>query len=93
MSLVANGAQMQNNGRFFITLKPRDQRDVSADEVIRRLRPQLAKVKGAALFLQVAQDINVGGRGRPANMRQTIAEDQSEVPDATICNYQRASRR
>jgi multidrug efflux pump subunit AcrB len=93
MSLVANGAQMQNNGRFFITLKPRDQRDVSADEVIRRLRPQLAKVEGAALFLQVAQDINVGGRGRPANMRQTIAEHQSEVPDATICNYQRASRR
>src|SRR5262249_52958148 len=38
MSLGANGTQTQNNGRFFITLKPRDHRDVSADEVIRRLR-------------------------------------------------------
>ena len=62
MSLGANGTQTQNNGRLFITLKTRNQRDVSADEVIRRLRPQLAKVEGAALFLQVAQDINVGGR-------------------------------
>jgi multidrug efflux pump subunit AcrB len=43
MSLGANGMQTQNNGRLFITLKPRDQRDGSADEVIRRLRPQLAK--------------------------------------------------
>src|SRR5213075_1797655 len=45
MSLGANGTQTQNNGRLFITLKPRNQRDVSADQVIRRLRPQLAKVE------------------------------------------------
>src|SRR5260370_39195382 len=62
MRLGANGTQTQNNGRVFITLKPRNQRGVSADEVIRRLRPQLAKVEGAALFLQAAQDINIGGR-------------------------------
>ena len=74
MSLVANGAQMQNNGRFFITLKPRDQRDVSADEVIQRLRPQLAKVEGAALFLQVAQDINVGGRLSRTQYQYTLQD-------------------
>ncbi len=51
-----------NTGRMFITLKPRDKRDVSADQVISRLRPQLAKVEGAALFLQAAQDVRVGGR-------------------------------
>src|ERR1700745_3439872 len=61
MSLGAHGTQTQNK-RLFITLKPRNKRDVSADEVIRRLRPQLAKVEGAALFLQAAQDINIGGR-------------------------------
>ena len=47
---------------MFITLKPRDQRTASATQIIDRLRPQLAQVEGAALFLQPAQDINVGGR-------------------------------
>ena len=74
MSLGANGTQTQNNGRFFITLKPRDQRDVTADEVIRRLRPQLAKVEGAVLFLQVAQDINVGGRLSRTQYQYTLQD-------------------
>src|SRR5579862_2238097 len=58
----AGGSQTQNNGRFFITPKPRTQRDVSADQVIRRLDAQLAHVEGAALFMQVSQDLNIGGR-------------------------------
>jgi multidrug efflux pump subunit AcrB len=62
MNAGATGQQTQNNGRFFITLKPRDERSASAMQVIDRLRPQLAKVQGAALFLQPAQDINIGGR-------------------------------
>jgi multidrug efflux pump subunit AcrB len=55
-------------------LKPRNQRDVSADEVIRRLRPQLAKVEGAALFLQVAQDINVGARLARTQYQYTLQD-------------------
>ena len=66
--------QTQNNGRFFITLKPRDQRNVTADQVIRRLRPKLAKVEGAALFLQVAQDINVGGRLSRTQYQYTLLD-------------------
>ena len=62
MNAGATGQQTQNNGRFFITLKPRDERSASAMQVIDRLRPQLVKVQGAALFLQPAQDINIGGR-------------------------------
>ncbi|MGB7835825.1 MAG: efflux RND transporter permease subunit, partial [Xanthobacteraceae bacterium] len=62
MNAGATGQQTQNNGRFFITLKLRDERSASAMQVIDRLRPQLAKVQGAALFLQPAQDINIGGR-------------------------------
>ncbi|HVO13983.1 MAG TPA: efflux RND transporter permease subunit, partial [Alphaproteobacteria bacterium] len=62
MNIGSTGSQTQNNGRLFITLKPRDQREASASQIIDRLRPQLAKVEGAALFLQPAQDINVGGR-------------------------------
>jgi len=62
MTAGATGTQTQNNGRMFITLKPRDQRTASAAEIIDRLRPRLAQVQGAALFLQPAQDINIGGR-------------------------------
>jgi hydrophobe/amphiphile efflux-1 (HAE1) family protein len=62
MNLGAGGGQTQNNARFFITLKPRSDRDASADQVIRRLQPQLARIEGTTLFMQVAQDLNVGGR-------------------------------
>jgi hydrophobe/amphiphile efflux-1 (HAE1) family protein len=62
MALGSSGGQTLNNGRLFITLKPRDRRQASAAEIIDRLRPKLAQVEGAALFLQPAQDINIGGR-------------------------------
>jgi hydrophobe/amphiphile efflux-1 (HAE1) family protein len=54
--------QTVNNGRMFINLKPRGERDASASEIIDRLRPNLAQVEGIALFMQASQDINVGGR-------------------------------
>jgi hydrophobe/amphiphile efflux-1 (HAE1) family protein len=56
------GASTTNSGRIFATLKPRDKRDVSASQIIDRLRPQFAAVKGAAVFMQIPQDITVGGR-------------------------------
>jgi hydrophobe/amphiphile efflux-1 (HAE1) family protein len=52
----------QNTGRFVIGLKPRDERTASASQIVDRLRPKLAQVPGAKLFLQPAQDITVGGR-------------------------------
>ena len=55
-------ANSANTGRYFIVLKPHDQRKLNASQIIDRLRPQLAKVEGANLFLQATQDINVGGR-------------------------------
>jgi multidrug efflux pump subunit AcrB len=58
----SNTGSTSNNGRFFIGLKPRDQRNASAMKIIDRLRPQLAKVEGVVLYLQPAQDITVGGR-------------------------------
>jgi hydrophobic/amphiphilic exporter-1 (mainly G- bacteria), HAE1 family len=61
-----------NTGRMFITLKPRDKRTASADQVIARLRPQLAKVEGAALFLQAAQDVRVGGRASRTQYQYTL---------------------
>jgi HAE1 family hydrophobic/amphiphilic exporter-1/multidrug efflux pump len=51
-----------NNGRFWISLKPRSERASSVDDIINRLRPQVARVSGVTLFMQSAQDISVGGR-------------------------------
>ena len=66
------GASTVNNGRMFITLKPRDQRDATADEVIARLRKKLAGVVGINLFLQAAQDIRVGGRMSRAQFQYSL---------------------
>ncbi|HYZ34999.1 MAG TPA: efflux RND transporter permease subunit [Crenalkalicoccus sp.] len=49
-----------NNGRVFITLKPQGQRNVTADQVITRLGRALRGVQGITLYMQAAQDINIG---------------------------------
>jgi hydrophobic/amphiphilic exporter-1 (mainly G- bacteria), HAE1 family len=68
------GSPAQNNGRMFITLKPLAERDASAFQVIARLRPQLAKVKGAKLYLQAAQDVTVGARAARTQFQYTIQD-------------------
>jgi HAE1 family hydrophobic/amphiphilic exporter-1 len=67
-----------NNGRIFITLKPRSERDVSADQVIARLRPKLEAVEGARLFMQAAQDVNVGGRAARTQFQYTLQDSNFE---------------
>ncbi|MFG1240851.1 multidrug efflux RND transporter permease subunit [Xanthobacter sp. V7C-4] len=71
---ATGGSQTVNTGRVWITLKPRNERDASADQVIARLRPQLAKVEGIALFLQASQDINVGGRPSRTQYQYTLQD-------------------
>lgn len=68
------GSRPINNGFAVIALKPREQRKSTADQVIARLRPKLAQVKGAALFLQAAQDINVGGRPARTQYQYTLQD-------------------
>jgi multidrug efflux pump subunit AcrB len=63
-----------NTGRFFIGLKPHDQRKASATQVINRLRPQLASVEGVVLFLQPLQDISVGGRIARGQYQYTLQD-------------------
>jgi hydrophobe/amphiphile efflux-1 (HAE1) family protein len=76
VSVVGAGGvnQTVNNGRILINLKPHDQRDASADEIITRLRPKLAQVEGIALFMQVSQDINVGGRFSRTQFQFTLQD-------------------
>jgi hydrophobe/amphiphile efflux-1 (HAE1) family protein len=67
-------AQAANTGRYFLSLAPRDDRELNASQIIDRLRPQLAKVEGAALFLQPAQDINVGARIARGSFQYTLQD-------------------
>ncbi|MBZ5543928.1 MAG: efflux RND transporter permease subunit, partial [Acidobacteriia bacterium] len=64
-----------NSARMFISLKPPTERSVTADQVIARLRPKLAKVPGATLYMQAAQDVRVGGRMSNAQYQFTMRGD------------------
>ncbi len=64
-----------NQARMFIMLKPPAQRKITADLVIARLRPRLARVPGAALYMQASQDIRVGGRFGAAQYQFTMQGD------------------
>ena len=74
MGVGAGAGQAVNNGRMFITLKPRDERSASAFEIIARLQKKLATVEGAALFLQASQDLNVGGRLSRTQFQYTLQD-------------------
>jgi multidrug efflux pump len=61
-----------NTGRMFIQLKPLEERKLSVDQVIARLRGKLAHVPGATLFLQAVQDLRIGGRMSNAQYQYTL---------------------
>ncbi len=74
-STGGNGnAQTANTARFFIALKPRDEREFTASQIINRLRREIAKVPGVNLFLSPAQDITVGGRSSRGSFQYTLRD-------------------
>ena len=78
-SAQIGGNNALNSGRVYITLKPHGDRDVTVYEVIARLRPELAKVGGLQMFLQAAQDINVGGRQSRTQFQYTLQDADISV--------------
>src|SRR5712671_854729 len=66
------GGGQTNSGFMFVSLYPLDQREISVDGVIARLRREMAVVPGATLFLQAVQDIRVGGRASNAQYQYTL---------------------
>lgn len=70
---IGGTGNTNNSGSMFIILKPRNERDVSADEVINRLRAKLNTVPAATLFLRSAQDLTIGGRGGNAQFIYSIS--------------------
>ena len=80
-SAVANviaftgGGGATNTGSLYIALKPLADRDVSATQIIARLRPQLNHLPVASAFLQAAQDLRIGGRSSNAMYQYTLQSD------------------
>ena len=73
--VTGNIGARSNQAAFNITLKPLAERKVSADQVINRLRPRLARVPGATLTLQAVQDVQIGGRLGNAQFQYTLQGD------------------
>jgi HAE1 family hydrophobic/amphiphilic exporter-1 len=70
---AGGGNATVNNGRVYIALKAQNQRD-SMDQVIARLRTNLAKIQGITLYMQAAQDITIGGRLSKTQYQYTLAD-------------------
>jgi len=68
-----NGAT--NTGFLYVALKPLSARNVSAGDIINRLRPRLNRLPVASAFLQPVQDLRIGGRASNAQYQYTIQSD------------------
>jgi hydrophobe/amphiphile efflux-1 (HAE1) family protein len=68
----------ENAARLFIQLKPHDQRNLTANQIIQRLRPKVASVQGAKFFMQSGQDISIGARLSRTQYQYTITDTDRE---------------
>ncbi|UUD64408.1 MdtB/MuxB family multidrug efflux RND transporter permease subunit [Pseudomonas seleniipraecipitans] len=68
-----------NSGRMLINLKPHAERDLSAAEVIDRLRPELAKLSGIELFLQPVQDLSIEDRVSRTQFQFSVESPDPEM--------------
>jgi hydrophobe/amphiphile efflux-1 (HAE1) family protein len=68
----------ENDGRMFITLKPHSERNATADQVIARLNRALQPIQGITLYMQAAQDINVGARLSKTQYQFTLVDVDSD---------------
>jgi multidrug efflux pump len=66
------GGTTTNTGRMFVGLKPLEERKLSADQVIARLRGKLSAIPGAPTYLQATQDVRIGGRRSNAQYEYTL---------------------
>ncbi len=67
-----------NQGRMFVALKPLADRQISADQVVRRVAGKLSGVPGAALYMQAVQDLRIGGRPTPSQYQYSIQSENLE---------------
>ncbi len=72
------GGGAENTAQMEIELKPLGQRTDSVYQVISRLRPKLAVIPGATLFLRAYQDLTVGGRISSSQYQYTLSSENLE---------------
>jgi HAE1 family hydrophobic/amphiphilic exporter-1 len=72
------GGSAANTGRFIVMLKPRQERELSADEVIASLRPKMAQIPGLRVSLVNQPPINVGGRQARSLYQFTLQDTDTE---------------
>ena len=83
-----------NTGSLFLRLKPRHERELTADQVIQNLRPKLAQVPGIRAFLQNPPAISVGGRVTKSQYQYTLqGTDVEELYRIAPAGGGRRSRR
>jgi hydrophobe/amphiphile efflux-1 (HAE1) family protein len=68
----------ENTARVFIQLVPHNQRDLTSNQIIQRLRPKVAKVAGVKFYMQSGQDISIGGRLSRTLYQYTLTDTNSE---------------
>lgn len=72
-SVGAGGPNLSANaGRIFMKLKPRDERQLGADDIVQELRPKLSRIPGVKVFLQNPPAINIGGQQSKAQYQFTL---------------------
>ncbi len=79
-SVGAGGGNTANTGRLIISLKPRTERHLSADQIIQALRPKLTVVPGVRVYLQNLPTIQVGGQVTKSQYQYTLQDaDTTEL--------------
>jgi hydrophobe/amphiphile efflux-1 (HAE1) family protein len=79
-AIGSGGGGSANQGRMFITLKPRNERQDNATQVVARLRAKTARITGIGCFFQATQDIRVGGRATKGQyIYSLVSTDQNEL--------------
>ncbi|WP_462383514.1 MdtB/MuxB family multidrug efflux RND transporter permease subunit [Pseudomonas sp. Marseille-QA0892] len=68
-----------NSGRMLINLKPHGERDVTASQVIERLRPELDRITGIRLYLQPVQDLTIEDRVSRTQFQFTLGSPDSAL--------------
>jgi multidrug efflux pump len=76
VTAYANGRGGSNTSFLAVQLKPLSERKVPVRQVINRLRPQLASIPGARLFLIPQQDIRIGGRQTSSQYQYTLMANE-----------------
>jgi multidrug efflux pump len=79
-AIGSGGGGSGSQGRMFVTLKPRSERQDNATQVVARLRAKTARIPGIGCFFQASQDIRVGGRAAKGQyIYSLVSTDQNEL--------------